>query len=102
MNRRKVLEEEYKLGVCITLRLIPKSLRVAPNVQAINDEPNYLKHREREVSESVRSVTAKTFDREKPDGADTVDVAEVGDYNGVVKREVVSVGFGGGGEEEGG
>ena len=68
MNRRKVLEEEYKLGVCITLRLIPKSLRVAPNVQAINDEPNYLKHREREVSESVRSVTAKTFDREKPDG----------------------------------
>lgn len=48
------------------------------------------------------SVTAKTFDREKPDGADTVEVAEVGDYDGVVKGEVVFVRFGGGGEEEGG
>lgn len=102
MNSRKVLEEEYKLGISITLRLIPKRLRVAPDVQAINDEPNYLKHREREVSESVRSVTAKTFNREKPDGADTVDVAEVGNYDGVVKRKIVFVGFGGGGEEEGG
>lgn len=79
MNRRKVLEEEYKLGVCITLRLIPKSRRATPNVQAINDEPNYLKHREREVSESVFSVTANTFDNEKPDGAETVEEAEVGD-----------------------
>lgn len=48
------------------------------------------------------SVTAKTFDRKKPDGADTVEVAEVGDYDGVVKGEVVFVRFGGGGEEEGG
>jgi hypothetical protein len=102
MNSRKVLEEEYKLGVCITLRLIPKSRRATPNVQAVNDEPNYLKQCKREVSESVRSVTAKTFDREKPDGAGTVEEAEVGDYDGVIEGEVVFVRFGGGGEEEGG
>ena len=45
----------------------------------------------------MRSVTAKTFDREKPDGAGTVEVAEVGDYDGVVEREVVSAKFGSGG-----
>jgi hypothetical protein len=102
MNRRKVLEEKYKLGVCITLRLIPKSRRATPNVQAINEEPNYMKHRERDVSESVLSVTANHFDSQKPDGAVTVEEAKVGDYDGVVEREVVFARFGGGGEEEGG
>ena len=50
----------------------------------------------------MHSFTAKTLDNEKPDGAVAVEVAKVGDNNGIVKREVVSIGFGGGGEEEGG
>ena len=50
----------------------------------------------------MRLVTTKTFDSEKPDGAVAVEVAKIGDYDGVVEREIMSAKFGGGREEEGG